>query len=165
MKREEVLKLLENADIAYELAEHPAVYTMEEMHRLNLPKESSVARNLFLRDDKKRNYYLVVMHPEHETDLKTLRAIIGSRPLSFASEADLMKYLKLEKGSVTPLGVLNDTEHKVSVRIDDAFRGEEIGIHPDTNTATLWLMCDQLKEFLGQNGTDTEYIAIKNGQE
>lgn len=165
MKREEILNLLEETGISFDLTEHPAVFTMEEMHRLRLPKENSVARNLFLRDDKKRNYFLVVMHPDHETDLKTLRKIIGSRPLSFASEEDLMKYLKLEKGAVTPLGALNDMEHKVSVRIDDAFRGEEIGIHPDSNTATVWLPCDQLKELLGKHGADTEYITIKNGQE
>lgn len=165
MRREEVLKKLEDEGIAYEIAAHPAVHTMEEMRALHLPKEDLVARNLFLRDDKKRNYYLVTMHPEHMTDLKTLRKILGSRPLSFASEEDLMKYLGLEKGSVTPMGLLNDPEHKVHLRIDDAFRGKQIGVHPDTNTATVWLLCDELISFLRKYGTDTAYIVIKNGQE
>ena len=65
-------------------------------------------KNLFLRDDKKRHYYLVVVKKDKAVDLKGLRALLGSRPLSFASEQDLSRCLGLPKGAVTPLGILND---------------------------------------------------------
>ena len=53
--------LLEERKIPYEAVEHQAVYTMEEMAALHLRGQERVLKNLFLRDDKKRNYYLVSM--------------------------------------------------------------------------------------------------------
>ena len=53
MNRNDVLALLEREGIPYELAEHPAVYTIGEMERLRLPFQARVAKNVFLRDDKK----------------------------------------------------------------------------------------------------------------
>ena len=49
---------------------------------------------------------------------KEFRKANQTRPLSFASEEDLMKLLGLAAGSVTPLGVLNDEERIVTVFLD-----------------------------------------------
>ena len=59
--REEALAALERAGARYELAEHPAVFTVEEAHAAGVPFAPFGAKNLFLRDDKKRAYYLVTM--------------------------------------------------------------------------------------------------------
>ena len=99
MKKNDVLKLLDDKKISYRFEEHPAVYTMEEMHALHLDGDKSIAKNLFLRDDKKRNYYLVSIGGDDPADLKSLQEILGSRRLSFASENDLKKLLKLKKKS------------------------------------------------------------------
>lgn len=63
----------------------------------------------------------------------------NTRPLSFASEQDLMNIMNLIKGSVTPLGLLNDNELKVIFYLDNDFlSGKQIiGVHPNDNTATL----------------------------
>ena len=61
MKRQEILALLDQKHISYELIEHPAIYTIEEGRAVHMPHSEDVAKNLFLRDDKKRNYYLLYL--------------------------------------------------------------------------------------------------------
>ena len=68
-----VLTLLRERGIPFDVAEHVPVYTIEEMLSLHLPDAGSVAKNLFLRDDKRRNYYLLVIREEKTADLKALR--------------------------------------------------------------------------------------------
>lgn len=53
-KKEEVYKYLESLNIKYKKIEHKAVFTMEEMSKLNLEDESEVVKNLFIRDDKNK---------------------------------------------------------------------------------------------------------------
>ena len=62
--RAEVIQLLEEAGVSYELAEHPPVYTIDDMLALKLPHPKDIAKNLFLRDDKKQNYYLIVLRED-----------------------------------------------------------------------------------------------------
>jgi len=152
--------LLRREGIAYELTEHPAVFTIEEMLALHLPHSEAVAKNLFLRDDKKRQYYLVCARQEKRIDLKELQKKIASRRLSFASEEDLQHLLRLTKGSVTPLGILNDTKRLVSVVLDEAFRGSLIGVHPNRNTATVWLQTEDLVRLLEQHGNPVRFVAL-----
>lgn len=92
-KKEEVYKYLDSLNIKYKKVEHKAVFTMEEMSKLNLEDESEVVKNLFIRDDKKQNYYLILVKGDKRVNLKELRNNLGLRPLTFASEEDLEKYL------------------------------------------------------------------------
>ena len=160
MKRNDVLALLDGEGIPYELAEHPAVYTIGEMEALGLPFQALVAKNLFLRDDKKRNYYLLTLREDRRADLRALRQTLGSRPLTFASEADLQALLGLEKGSVTPFGLLNDVEHRVRLLLDEAFRGGSIAVHPNENTATVCLRTADLEDLLRRQSVSVEYIGL-----
>ena len=116
--------------------------------------------NLFVRDDKKRAYFLVVAHGEKKVELKALQQKIGSRRLSFASEADLEAILGLLKGSVTPFGALHDETHRTTVLLDEAFRGGLIGVHPNENTATVWLQTEDLAALLRQHGTAVDFVAV-----
>lgn len=140
----DVLALLRSKGIGFEEAHHPPVFTIEEMLEQDLPHPESIAKNLFLRDDKKRRYYLVVAREEQRVDLKALRNVIGSRPLSMASEDDLMARLGLTRGSVTPFGILNNPDRSVDLVIDSSFRGGVMGIHPNDNTCTVWVGTEDL---------------------
>lgn len=82
------------------------------------------------------------------------------KSLSFASNDDLMKLLKLDPGSVTPFGLLNDTERKVILFIDEAFKDGLIGIHPNDNTATIWLKTDDLIEVIKRHGNEIISVQI-----
>ncbi|MCL2566457.1 MAG: prolyl-tRNA synthetase associated domain-containing protein [Defluviitaleaceae bacterium] len=158
--REKALKALKELNIAYELAEHPAVYTIDEVKALNLPDLGISCKNLFLRDQKGKNHYLLTMRSDKKADLETIGNILGAGKLSFASENRLEKYLSLTKGAVTPLGIINDTECAVTVVFDEDLRDNKIGIHPNDNTATLWLdLCD-LENLIAHYGNDIKYLKI-----
>lgn len=160
-KKEEVYKYLESLNIKYRKVEHKAVFTMEEMSKLNLEDESEVVKNLFIRDDKKQNYYLILVKGDKRVNLKELRNTLGLRPLTFASEEDLEKYLGLKKGSVTILGILNDAEHKVKVLIDEDIKNfKEIGAHPNENTASIWLTLKDIEKILKLNNVCYNFIDL-----
>lgn len=159
-EKQAIIELLNHLKITYECVLHQAVFTIDEMDKLNLPKAEVVAKNLFLRDDKKQNYYLVSAHEEKRVDLKALREKITSRPLSFATEEDLNTILGLQKGAVTPFGILNDQERKVKVLIDTVFSDGLIGVHPNVNTATVWLKTTDLIKIIRQHGNPVELVEL-----
>ena len=140
-----VLRLLEKNKIDYTLAEHPAVFNMEELYAQGLEHCDAIAKNLLVRDQKKRFYWLLVLYGEKRADLKALKA-------------RLAELLSLTPGSVTPFGALNDKEHRVTILLDEDYRGKLIGVHPNDNTATVWLPADALVELLRQQGTTVEFI-------
>ena len=88
---------------------------MEQLAAIHLPHPEWDAKNLFVRDDKKRNYYLIAVKGDKRVDLKEFRRQHGLRGLSFASADDLLAILGLIPGAVSPLGVLNDTQRRVHV--------------------------------------------------
>ena len=93
MGREEAIKKLESLGIQYGITEHEPVYTIEEMDNLGITKDGNVVKNLFLRDAKGKNHYLVVIDKDKRADLATIASELGSTKLSFASEERLKKYL------------------------------------------------------------------------
>lgn len=158
--KKEIIDYLNENKIKYEIAEHPAVYTVEEADALNLPHPEAGTKNLFLRDDKKRRYYLVVARENVSINLKELRAKLESRPLTFASEKDLAAILGLIPGAVTPLGVLNDEEHRVEVVLDAALSGKLIAMHPNENTATIWLREEELTKLISEHGNEIKIVEL-----
>ncbi|MFC3746987.1 prolyl-tRNA synthetase associated domain-containing protein [Paenibacillus sp. GCM10012306] len=161
MNKHEILRLLEQSNISYNIIEHPPVYTIEDMDSFGMPHADQIAKNLFIRDDKKRSYFLLTIQKDKTVNLKELRNLLHSRPLSFASEDDLSNYLGLKKGAVSPFGILNDTDRKVEVIMDeDLFPLINIGIHPNENTATLWLALEDLLSVIKNHGNTVSVIKI-----
>ncbi len=154
MNKEETLQYLDEHQIRYELFHHPAVFNMEEAAQIALPWPKDEAKNLFVRDDKKRNWYLITVKGDKRVDLKQFRRDHGTRALSFAPAEDLMKYLDLMPGAVTPLGLLNDKTRSVIFWLDEAFLGGMIGIHPNDNTASIRMKTEDLLTLLRKNGTE-----------
>ena len=100
MTKEEIYKTLDELNIKYRVVNHKAVFTMEEVIKENIEPYENILKNIFIRDDKKRNYYLVLVCHNKKVNLKELSNKINSRKLSFADEEDLYNYLGLTKGSV-----------------------------------------------------------------
>jgi len=149
---QDVVDLLEAQGIPYELDHHPAIFTSAEGDALDLPHPDRFVKNLYLRDDKKRHRYLVVVRHDTRIDLKALAALIDSRRLSFASEEDLGQVLHITRGSVTPFALLNDEERAVNVVFDDRFATGLIGVHPMVNTATVYVPADALIALIKEHG-------------
>lgn len=159
-KRDLVLQTLAEQNIPYQLWEHPAVYTIEEMDALDLPAPEAVVKNLFLRDAKGRRYFLVVLSKEKQADLRALGERLGVK-LSFASSERLAACMGLEKGSVTPFGVLNDQERKVEVLLDQDLRTRPlVAVHPNENTATVALAPEDLLQVLEDHGNPVTWLEL-----
>lgn len=154
MNKNEVLDYLSKKDIWHEVTEHKAVYNMAELSEVALPYPEADAKNLFVRDDKKRNFYLITIKGDKRMNLKEFRKKNNTRPLSFSSEDDLMNVMGLIPGAVSPFGILNDSDHKVHFFIDAAFLEEPglVGIHPNDNTATVWLKAEDLVSIVKEQG-------------
>ncbi len=166
MNKQETYDYLADHGVAYETTEHEAVYNMEELDAVELPYPGDDAKNLFVRDDKKRNYYLITVRSDKRVNLKEFRKAHETRALRFASEDDLMAIMGLIAGAVTPLGLLADEEHKVQFFIDeDFFAGEgRIGVHPNDNTATVWLQARDLVALIEEHGNRvTTFTVNDNG--
>lgn len=162
MNKEEIYELIKSKNIWYEISEHERVYNMEELNKINLPYKDCDGKNLFVRDDKKRNYYLITVKENKRIDLKEFKNKFNTRSLSFASEDDLMKYLKLSPGSVTPLGLLNDSDLVVKFYLDKEFLNDEciIGVHPNDNSATLWLKTNDLFDIIKSHGSEVNIVDL-----
>ncbi len=153
------LSALEALGIEYEYLPHPAVYTIEEMAALCLPHSEAIAKNLFLQDDKKRNFYLVTLRGERRADLRRLQQDLGSRKLSFAGGETLSRILGLSKGAVTPLGILNDEGRQVQAVFDRSYGDKDlIGVHPLQNTATVFLKMEDLARLVRAHGNPLTFL-------
>lgn len=164
MDKQEIYDYLTSRNIRYEVVEHGAVYNMAEMAAAGLPHAEAVAKNLFLRDDNRKNYYLVSVKGEKRVDLKEFRRNNGTRRLTFADDADLKNILGLVPGSVSPLGILNDEEHKVLLFLDRDFMQAPslIGIHPNDNTATIYLQTADLVRIVERSGNEVRVTDVSS---
>lgn len=162
MDKQEIYAYLKENNIWHEITEHKAVYNMAELAEIEIPYPQADAKNLFVRDDKKRNYYLITVKGDKRVNLKEFKQKNHTRSLNFASEDDLMDIMKLIPGSVTPLGVLNDNEKKVQVFLDKEFTKEPgmIGVHPNDNTATVWLKTQDLISIIKGHGNEISVVEI-----
>jgi Ala-tRNA(Pro) deacylase len=148
MTEQEFLTFLDNNNFIYQRVEHPAVFTCEEaeLHRPDVPAIST--KNLFLCDKKARRFFLAVTSCEKTVKLDALASQLGVAHLRFGSEKNLERLLGVTRGSVTMMGLANDDEHNVELRIDDEiWQSEYFLSHPLVNTATLVLAKSELKRF------------------
>ena len=150
---QDFLKFLDDNHFVVERFEHPAVFTCEdaELHRPDRPAVST--KNLFLCDKKGRRFFLAVTSCEKTVKLDKLSLQLEAPHLRFGSEENLMRLLGVTRGSVTMMGLVNDTEHKVELWIDtDIWQGEYFQSHPLVNTATLVISKIELKRFFELTG-------------
>ena len=161
MNKVEIYEFLNDKTIKYEVDEHIAVYNMEDLERVNLKYPKCHVKNLFVRDDKRQSYYLISVKGDKRVNLKEFRKKNNTRPLTFCSSEELSGLLSLIPGAVTPLGLLNDNECKVSLFLDkELLENDVIGIHPNDNTATLWIKADDLINIIKEHGNSVYIIGI-----
>ena len=159
MTKQETYDYLTTYGVDFEVTEHPAVFNMAEVAEISLPHPEADAKNLFVRDDKKLHYYMITVQGDKRVDLKKFRKQHGLRNLSFASAEDLGSILDLIPGAVTPLGILNDQERRVELYLDAAF-SELIGVHPNDNTATVWMKTVDLIRIITEHGNRVSVVEI-----
>lgn len=162
MEKADIYNLLSKNQIQYEVLEHRAVFSMKEITDLEMLYPEDEAKNLFIRDDKRERYYLITVKGDKKVDLKAFRRKNNTRHLSFASSEELLKFMKLTPGSVTPFGLLNDEERRVEFFLDKEFLegNARIGCHPNENTTSIWLKTEKLLDLLKQHGTKIQIVEL-----
>ena len=141
----DIYEVLNKLNIEYQMVEHEEVFTAEQSKHIKNMIEGVGGKTLFLKD--KNNYYLYLLDDERRANLKFLSKSLNIGRLSFGNEDELYDKLKLKKGSVTPLGIINDNSSVILI-IDKTLKGKKILTHPNINTATVSIRYDDLIKFI-----------------
>lgn len=145
-----VYDLLDELQIPYERVDHEVAETMEACKEIDEVLEADICKNLFLCNRQKTKFYLLMILGDKKFKTKDISAQIGSARLSFAGAEEMEKYLDITPGSVSVMGLMNDTENHVQLLVDeDLLKGEYFGCHPCINTSSLKMKtADVLGPFL-----------------
>ena len=154
---------LDGLGIEYKRTDHEPANNMEACNKIDAVLGVLICKNLFLCNRQKTNLYLLMMPGDKKINTKELSAQINSARLSFADPEDMLKYLDIEPGAVSIMGLMNDKDHAVQLLIDeDVLKGEELGCHPCVCTSSLKMKtADVIEKFLPATGHDyqTVYLA------
>lgn len=159
-----ILEYLDKLNMQYEMVNHEAVFTAEEAQKIKGLIKGVGCKNLFLKRDNNK-YYLYLLEDNKKGNLKELEKILQIKKLHFATPEELKRILGLDKGGVTPLGIINDKDNLVTVIIDSNLKDKVLLMHPEVNTKTIALKYDDLLKYIKY--LKHEYIIFEgelNGQ-
>ncbi|WP_026783764.1 prolyl-tRNA synthetase associated domain-containing protein [Pleomorphomonas koreensis] len=147
--RADLFAFLDRLGIAHRTIEHQPLATVEAAMAIWGGLPGGFAKNLFVKDKKSR-LFLISLRKDAALDIKHVQAAIGaSGRVSFCSAEQLMQHLGILPGSVTPFGVINDTEGAVTVVLEKALMAlDPVHFHPLENTATTAVSSGGLLAFL-----------------
>ena len=172
MERErKVLDYLTAHDIPHSCYNHPEGKTIEEAKRWWKDDGSVHCKNIFLRNHKGNRHYLVCFHCDATLDIRQLeqrlKAHLQSRglpapgKLSFASAERMERYLGLEPGSVSPFGLINDTENHVHLFLDERLQhAESLSFHPNDCRGTVVIGRADFMLYLESVGNSYEFVEL-----
>ncbi len=153
--------LLDTLHIRFEYIEHPAAPTIEIAKQYWKGYDAKHCKNLFFRNHKGNKHFLVILDCDQDMDIHAIEKQLRQGKLSFASEERLERYLGVKPGSVTPFGLINDTDKHVHVFMDDALqKAEKLSFHPCINTASLIITKEDFIRFLQERGNTYEWIQL-----
>lgn len=137
--------LLDQLGIPYQRLDHDPTATIEACQDIDRRLGIEICKNLFLCNAQKTDFYLLMMPGGKKFKTARLSKQIGSARLSFAGPEFMEKFLDITPGSVSVLGLMNDTQNRVRLLIDqDVIRQPFIGCHPCVNTSSLKIRTDDL---------------------
>lgn len=142
--------LLDSLSIPYLRVDHDTTATIEGCEDVERVLGVHICKNLFLCNAQKTAFYLLMMPGHKKFKTRTLSKQIQSARLSFAAPEYMKRFLDITPGSVSVLGLANDTEGRVRLLIDaDVLKDEFVGCHPCINTSSLRIRTsDLLSRFL-----------------
>ena len=162
---EQLFLYLDSLGIAHKTVTHPPLFTVEQSRSLRGQIPGGHTKNLFLKD-KKDALFLVVALEDAAIDLKSLHRRLGAAGRFSFGSADLMRTtLGVEPGAVTPFGVFNDTDRRITVVLDAAMmRHATLNYHPLVNTMTTSIARDDLMKFLAATGHPPRIEPVAEGE-
>ncbi len=145
---------LDALGIEYFAVDHERTDTMEACAEIDGLLGVEMCKNLFLCNRQKTDFYLLMMPGSKPFKTKELSSQLGVSRLSFASPEDMERLLGVTPGSVSVMGLMNDTEKRVTLLVDsEILNSEFIGCHPCVNTASLKITTsDTVNVFIPKTG-------------
>ena len=170
-REETVLNFLREHDIPFTNYNHPEGKSIEEAKKWWKDDGSVHCKNLFFRNHKGNKHYLVCLHCDHDLDIHDLehrlkaslvaQGLPSCGKLSFASAERMMKYLGLEPGSVSPFGLINDTNHEVHLFLDENIKEAPLlSFHPNDCRGTVVIKREDFERYLAIVGNTYEFISL-----
>jgi len=154
-----IYNVLQELGIRYTKKEHPTVFTIEEASQYQFGSMVATCKNLFLKNNLKNKYYLIVVMNSNRLDLVKIAKNLGEKRINLASEKDLFTYLGISRGSVSPLALINNQQKDVVVIIDrKILTYEKVAFHPNINTATLIFSSADFAKFLHWTGNKIKFM-------
>lgn len=155
-----VYDLLEELQIPYLRVDHEVLPTIEACQEVDKLLGIEICKNLFLCNQQKTKFYLLLMPGTKKFVTKELSKQIESSRLSFARDNFMEEFLNITPGSVSIMGLMNDRENRVRLLIDrEVLEQEYLGCHPCINTSSLRLrMEDVITKFLPR--VDHDYTVV-----
>ena len=148
-KEQRVYALLDSLGIEYTRVDHEPAMTMEACIAVDEALGTVMCKNLLLCNRQCTDFYLLLMPGDKPFKTSVLSKQIGSSRLSFADGSYMEQFLDITPGSLSVLGLMNDSGHRVKLLIDsDVLTGEYIGVHPCINTSSLRIRTADLTEKL-----------------
>ncbi len=139
--------LLDSLGVPYVRIDHEAANTMEQCAEAKAILGVKICKNLLLCNSQKTKFYMLLMSGDKQFVTKDFSKKIGSSRLSFAPPEFMEKFLDITPGSLSVLGLINDTENNVTLYIDrDVVKDENFGCHPCINTSSLRFSTKDLLE-------------------
>ena len=135
-----VYDFLDSLGIKYWRTDHMGnrAFTMEDCRTIDAALGTLLCKNLFLCNTQKTKFYMLLMPGDKKFKTKELSKQINSARLSFAGEEFMLKYLDIEPGAVSLMGLMNDKDNNVTLLVDeDVLKDEYFGCHPCVNTSSL----------------------------
>lgn len=137
-KEQRCYDLLDSLHIDYSRVDHPAAATMNDCDEVAVTLGCGICKNLFLCNRQKTDFYMLIMPAHKNFRTKELSGQLGVARLSFGDEALLQDMLDLTPGSVTVLGLANDTGGRVRLLVDsDLQKSVWFACHPMINTSSI----------------------------
>jgi len=153
-KETDTYALLEKLDIPFRRLDHDATATIGDCLEVENILGIEICKNLFLSNRSRTEFYLLMMPGRKKFVTREVSRQIGCSRLSFAVAEDMVKHLNIEPGAVSVLGLMNDTDKKVTLLLDgDILKNEYFGCHPCVNTSSLCIRTsDLIDKFLPYTG-------------
>lgn len=156
-----VLNYLNANDLKHSWYTHDEAPTIEIARKQWRNDGSKHCKNLFFRNHKGNRHYLVVLDCEQELDIHDLEHRLHQGKLSFASPQRMERYLGLTPGSVSPFGLINDSENHVHLFLDKNLQQHKsLSFHPNDNHATVVISNEVFMKYLELVGNSYEFIEL-----
>lgn len=141
--KEYVYQKLDEMEISYQVINHKAIFNESDTNFDDFDNNIVIGKNLFLRNNKKNKYYLILLPLTKRINLQELADKLNEKRFSFANEKELDEHLKITTGSVSYLNVITAEKlggnfREITYIVDnELMKAEKIGFHPSDNTATV----------------------------